>query len=222
MKIIGHRGAKGLAPENTIDSFEKALEHQVNEIELDARLTADGEVVVIHTSYLVDASGNKLKVAEHALSELRTHKPDLPTLTEAINSVNRRVPIVVEVKPGVPTEPVVAIIKAFLKKGWQPKDFLLASFSFKTLTELQAELPDITKVVNDRWSGVRATRRARLLGTKRLAMNRRWLWGGFIAAMRGSGYQLYAYTLNDPAKAKRWAKQGLAGVITDFPDLFEK
>jgi glycerophosphoryl diester phosphodiesterase len=53
-------------------------------------------------------------------------------------------------------------------------------------------------------------------------MNQRWLWWGFIRGFKHSDKQLYAYTLNDPKKAKRWAKWGLAGVITDYPDRFEK
>ena len=53
-------------------------------------------------------------------------------------------------------------------------------------------------------------------------MNQLWLWWGFIRAMRRGGWELYAYTVNDPAKAKRWVRWGLAGVITDCPDLFTK
>lgn len=83
-------------------------------------------------------------------------------------------------------------------------------------------MPEITLVVNDRWSGVRASRRARRLGTKRITMNHRWLWSGFVKAMAGGGYQLNAYTLNSPRKAARLARHGLYGVVTDFPDRYEK
>jgi len=39
--------------------------------------------------------------------------------------------------------------------------------------------------------------------------------------MKHAGYELYAYTINNPAKARRWAKHGLAGVVTDYPDRFK-
>lgn len=221
MKIIGHRGAKGLAPENTLASFEKALEHQVDEIELDVRVTVDGVAVVQHDPELHDPAGNHLNVAASTYRQLLEHKPTLMTFDAAMRAISRRVPVLVEVKPGVPTAPVISVIKQLQTDGWQDHDLLLGSFSFAVLQELHAALPTISKVVNERWSGVRATYRARKLGTKRLNMNQRWLWSGFIASICRSGYELAPYTLNDPKKAKRWAKYGLNAVITDFPDRFE-
>ncbi|HVW23361.1 MAG TPA: glycerophosphodiester phosphodiesterase [Candidatus Saccharimonadales bacterium] len=239
MKIIGHRGAKGLAPENTLASFKKALEHHVDEVELDVQITADGQVVVIHNLELIDASGNQLKIAGSTLAELRAHKPDLPLLEEAIELINRKVPLIVEVKPGVPVKPVVKVIKSFLKKGWTNSDFCLASRDQPILLELHRELPDISTMVIDFWSGVRAVRHAKQVGTKRIGMLEYWIWPGFVHAMRRGGYELLiappgtpqkerlfscfgrAGYANQPARARRWERHGLAGVITDYPDRFE-
>ncbi len=222
MRIIGHRGARGLAPENTIASLLKAIEHGVDEIEFDVRVTSDGIVVVHHDTHLVDQAGNHLLLAHNTYEELRAHKADLPTLEQALMAINRQVPALIEVKPDVDTKPIIKIIKSFLKKGWQPKDILVGSFKHATLRELHAALPEIQMVVIERWSGMRAVWRARELGTKRLNMNQRWLWRGFIAPMRRRGWELYPYTLNDKAKASRWANYGIAGIITDYPDRFEK
>lgn len=222
MKIIGHRGAKGLAPENTLVSFEKALEHGVDEIEFDVRVTSDGIAIVQHDPSLHDPAGNHLTVTKSSYAELLAHKPSLVTFDAAMRAINRQVPVVVEVKPGVNTTPVIAVIKKLQHDGWLDNDILLASFSFKVLQELHIELPAITKVINERWSGVRATYRARRLGTKRLSMNQQWLWSGFIQSMTHAGYEIAPYTLNDVAKAKRWAKYGLSAVITDFPDRYLK
>jgi hypothetical protein len=52
-------------------------------------------------------------------------------------------------------------------------------------------------------------------------MNPRWLGRPFLEPMAKRGWQLSAYTLNDTAKATRWAGYGLYGVVTDYPDLFE-
>lgn len=221
MKIIGHRGAKGLAPENTLASFEKALEHGVDEIELDVRVSRDGIAIIQHDPSLHDPAGNHLEVAKTTYQELLAHKPTLLTFEGAIRAIDRRVPVLVEVKPAVRTAPVIAVIKQLQKDGWQNQDFLLGSFSFPILKELHLALPAITKVVIERWSGVRASYRARRLGTKRLNMQQRWLWSGFIASMTRAGYELAPYTLNDSAKAKRWARYGLSAVITDFPDRYQ-
>ncbi len=222
MKIIGHRGARGLAPENTIASLQKALEHQVDELEFDLRVTRDGIVILHHDPFITDPDGEKHVIDEHSYGKLLKHKKDLATFEDVLEQIGHPVPLYVEVKPDESTKPIIKIIKNYLAKGWKPDYFLLASFSQKTLLELHEALPEIETIVLEKWSGVRASHRARQLGTKHISMNQKWLWWGFIRSVARSDYKLYAYVLNDPAKAKRWAKHGLYGVVTDYPDLFEE
>lgn len=222
MKVIGHRGAAGLAPENTIAALKTGLRHHVDELEVDIRITKDDIVVLHHDSAVTDCSGGKLPISAYSYDELKEHKPDLTTLTEAIEAIKHKVPLIIEVKPGEPIKPVMVILEDFVEKGWQKTDFLVASFDKYILTELHNALPDVEIVINEKWSGIRASHRARQLDTKRISMNQRWLWWGFIRGFKNSGWELSAYTLNDPVKAKRWARWGLAGVITDYPDRFEK
>jgi glycerophosphoryl diester phosphodiesterase len=222
MKIIGHRGARGLAPENTIAALQKGLEHHVDILEFDLRVTKDGVAILHHDADLTDPGGNTLMIAKTDYELLKSHKPDLATFQEVLDEIGRSVPLYVEVKPGEPVAPIVKIIKAYLKKGWRGDNLLLASKSQEILRELHRELPQIPNIVIEPWSGVRAHRRARQINATIIAMNQRWLWWGFIRGFKRSRYQLYAYPLNDPVKAKRWARWGLGGVITDYPDRFEK
>lgn len=220
MKIIGHRGARGLAPENTIAGLQKALEHHVDMIEFDVRVTKDGVPVLHHDSDLIDPDGSRHKIENCDYSALKEHKPDLATFEEALETVGKNVALYVEVKPDVATKPLINIIKNYYGRGWN--NLFLGSKSQRTLLELQTALPDVPKIVIEPWSGVRAHRRARQLGTDMVSMNQLWLWWGFITPVTRSGWKLYAYTINDPKKAKRWAKYGLYGVVTDYPDLFDK
>ncbi|MDB5164934.1 MAG: glycerophosphoryl diester phosphodiesterase [Candidatus Saccharibacteria bacterium] len=222
MKIIGHRGAKGLAPENTLEALKLGLKHHVDELEFDLRVTKDNVVILHHDPEITDPSGDKLEITAFSFDELLSHKPDLATFEQVLKTIGHPVPLYVEIKPGVPLPPIIKILKSYLGHGWQPEHFLLASFSQKTLLALHEALPEIEIVVLEKWSGVRATHRARQLGTKRISMNEMWLWWGFIRQMSRGGYQLSAYTLNDPVKAANWARHGLYGVVTDYPDLFEK
>jgi len=221
MKIIGHRGAKGLAPENTLKSVLKALNHNVDEIEVDVRATKDGIIVLHHDEAVVDASGNKLIIKNTKYMELMDHKKDLARLDQAIELVNKKTPLHIEIKPGEPASKVIKIIKTYLGKGWKDSDFLIASYDLSILLEVKSKLPDITRVVIERWSSIRATKRAKAVDTKRLSMNQLWLWSYFISSMSKSGWQISAYPLNSPSKAKKWLKYGLYGVVTDFPDQFE-
>jgi glycerophosphoryl diester phosphodiesterase len=221
MKIIGHRGARALSPENTIASLEKAIEHGVDMVEIDVRVTKDGVAVLHHDPVLHDADGGEISIAHTAYAELLRHKADLAALDHAIRAVQHRCKIMIEIKPGVPVKQTVAIIRDRLSRGWRLDEFMIASFDFKVLRELKRELPGIALVVIERWSGVRASHRARKLGTRYINMNQRWLWIGFLKSMKRGRYKLSPYTINDPAKAKRWQRY-LYGVITDRPDLFEK
>jgi len=222
--IIGHRGARGLAPENTLASLQIALDYGVHEIEIDVRVTKDGVCVLSHDPYLHDASGGKMRairITNYTFAQLRQHRPDLLTLEDAITAVQRKVPLVIEIKPRVPSAHVIAILSNFLKKGWQPGDFLVASFSQHTLQLVHRALPQLELVVNERISGLRATWRAKRLGATRIALNHHNIWWGFVSTMNRRGYRLTTFSLNDPKKSARWVRRGLYGTITDFPDRFK-
>ncbi|HXR50233.1 MAG TPA: glycerophosphodiester phosphodiesterase, partial [Verrucomicrobiae bacterium] len=184
MKIIGHRGARGLAPENTIASLQKGLEHHADMLEFDLRVTKDHVVILHHDPYLTDPNGKKIIIKDTTYAELLEHKADIPTFEEVLDKVGHPVRLYVEVKPEAETKPIIKIFKARLAKGWKPEYFYLASFSQKILLELDKDLPEVQKVVIENWSGVRAHWRARQLHTKTVCMNERWLWSGFIKSVQ--------------------------------------
>lgn len=218
--VVGHRGAKGLAPENTLTSIQKALDAGAHEIETDVRVTKDDVPVHSHNSFLQQGT-RIMKIAEYTYDELRHEFPDLATLKQSLTLINRRAVPHIEVKRREPVAPIAAVIRNALEAGtYEPSDLLIGSKDEQTLEALHATLPEIEKVVIHPWSAVIAIRRARRLGTKRISMRSWWLWSGLVHAMGRRGYMLYAYTLNNPPKARRWHAQGLYGVVTDNPDYF--
>jgi hypothetical protein len=148
--------------------------------------------------------------------------------------------VYIEVKPGVSTAPTIRVVGRLLHEGWQSADFRFGSYDQRILLELHRAFPDKQTIVIENWSGVRAARRARALGTPRISMLEYWLWPGFIRAMHRRNFELYSFpgkpslkrnifalfglvgTTNDPRRARRWERHGLTGVITDYPDLYEK
>lgn len=216
MLIIGHRGARGLAPENTIAGFKKALEHKVDQIEFDVRVTNDNIPILYHGSVLTDPSGNKLRIENHTYQDLKQHKTDLATLEDSLKAIHGKVPLCIEVKRGVTIGPVVQVLRTY------KQSYRIGSKSQRTLRQLHQQLPTVAKIVIENWSGIQALRRAKQVNAKCLSMNKFFLWWGFIRAINRRGYELYAYTLNNPKKARRWAKYGLAGVVTDYPDRFKR
>lgn len=220
LRIIGHRGAKGLAPENTIQSIEKAIGLGVDEVEVDVRVTADHIPVLVHDAFVADPSGMRLAVHAHDYRELCGHKADLPTLKQAIEAVGGRVPLQIEIKPHEPLVPIIKVLRTALSNGAPADDLIISSKDFRVLKEVKREMPMLPLVVIERWSGVRASYRCRKLQTNRVSMNQLWLWSGFIRAVRRRGKLLSAYPLNNAKKAAKWQRAGLYGAITDYPDIF--
>jgi glycerophosphoryl diester phosphodiesterase len=222
MKIIGHRGARGLAPENTLAAIKKGIDHKADLIEFDLRVTSDHVAVLHHNRHVITADGHKFNISENTYAKLKEAKSDLATFDEVLDKFGKKATLYIEVKRGVDTKPIVKLLKRHINEGGDPAKILLGSKNQKVLVELHKAFPEIKKVVIEPWSGVRAHIRAYQVKTNIVSMNQLWLWSYFIRSVSRSGFELYAYTLNDPKKAKRWEKHGLKGVVTDFPDRFEK
>ena len=97
MLKIGHRGARGYAPENTLKSFQKAIELGVDAVELDVQLCKSGELIVMHDDTVdrtTDGSGFVKKLKLKDLKKLDAGMGErIPTLEEVLDLVNRRVKV---------------------------------------------------------------------------------------------------------------------------------
>ena len=214
-KIFGHRGARGLAPENTVKAIEVALRHHVDGVEFDVRVTSDGVVILSHNPTL-----DGLVIKAQSYETLKQHKPDLATLEEALAAVGTKCALLIEIKPKVPVAPIVRILRQARAMNARA-DISILSRSQATLRQVHAALPDVQLVVNERWSIFIALWRMHRLGTDRLQMNQVWLWRGFLRVVQKKGIRMSPYTVNDPKQYERW-KPYLYGIVTDYPDRFEK
>ena len=111
--IIAHRGLSSLYPENTLVAFRKAIELGVDFIELDVRLSCDGELIVIHDDTFNRTTDGDGKVCELTLSEIKKYsagkwfstsfkKERVPTLKEVFELIKKRTKLLIEIKqPGI-------------------------------------------------------------------------------------------------------------------------
>lgn len=208
MLIIGHRGAKGLAPENSLESIQSAISCGVDCVEIDIRTTLDNIPILAH-----DPSVGNLLISKNTLESLSKDKSDLPTLDQALKHIPDNTVLFIDIKPETNVEAVAASL-AKLKLT----NIYIGSFDFEILQRAKELIPNATLVVTESWSGVRASYRARKLDTKFVCMNHKWLWGGFVKSVKNSGYNLFAYTVNSPARAKKLKRYGVNGLVTDYPD----
>ena len=105
MLKIGHRGAGGDVPENTLKSFATAIESGANAVELDVRKTKDGKLVIFHNEKVDKLLGTKGYVSDFTLAQIKQFDIQgerIPTLDEALDFIDRKVEkILVEIKePG--------------------------------------------------------------------------------------------------------------------------
>src|SRR5688572_25494875 len=118
VKIYGHRGASGLAPENTIEAFRLALGMGVDGIEFDVRATADGQPILIHDRSLQRTAGVDRNVDEMTLAERNGLAPQVPTLEELLELVGTSAHLDIEVKqPGI-EERVLETLLGFPDVRW--------------------------------------------------------------------------------------------------------
>ncbi len=219
MVIIGHRGAAGLAPENTIKALELGRD-LADAVEFDIRVTKDKIPVLNHDGGIFDKNNRRWLIKEFKYSQLKSIKPNLATLEEALALNYGDTRIFIEIKALEPTGPIIKALRLCLKK--KSLDIAIGSFDFGLLKDVRTQMPEAKLFVNESWSALRASRRARQLNTDIININYRFLWFGLIRMLGRRGKVLLTYTLNNPQKSRQWAKHGLYGVFTDFPNLFTK
>lgn len=194
MEIIGHRGAKGLAPENSLKAIKFALELGVDIIELDVR---------VHSNQLVLSHDETIRNGDYC------------KLSDALKLIQDKTKINLEIKESKVVDLLPEVVSKF------KNNIIYSSFKFSILQEIRNLLPDSEIAVLEKWSGIRAVAQATRLGTKRIHINQNWLWSNFVRSMVSQGFELYAYTVNDVERAKELESWGVKGICTDYPDRFK-
>lgn len=148
MKIIGHRGAKGYAPENTLASFKRALDLGVDMIELDVYVLPSGEVVLMHDHKVDRTTNGKGYIYEKNFEDVRAldagNGEIVPTLQEALDLIDKRVPVNIELKGPGTARAVAKIISEYISAHkWHADHFIVSSFNHHELREFLRRLPNI-------------------------------------------------------------------------------
>ena len=220
--VIGHRGAKGHAPENTLASIARALELGADFVEIDVQLHR-GELLVLHDLRLERTTDGTGRLAERDLAYLRRLDAGggqgLPTLPQVLDLVDRRAGVNVELKIGAGTTQAVATVLAqYLKRGWRAEQFLVSSFIHPELLVFRELLPQVP--VGALLMGVPldlaacATR----IGAAALNISDEFAEPALIEDARRRGLKIYVYTVNHPDEIARFRALGVDGIFTDYPD----
>jgi glycerophosphoryl diester phosphodiesterase len=214
--VIGHRGAAGLLPENTLSSFRQAYDCGVHAVELDVYVV-EGELVVIHDDTVDRTTNGRGPVMGISLSELRRldagNGCQVPLLAEVVRDLPDGVGLNVEMKGPDTVVPVAAFLAEH-----PGLDVLVSSFRLTELHEFRQLAPDVRVApLFNRWRA-HAWRTAEELGSWAINLSRRAATGPRLAEARRRGLKIFVYTVNDVEEAVRLVSQGATGIFTDFPD----
>ncbi len=223
MIIIGHRGAKGYIPENTIASFEKAIAIGVDMIELDVYALKSGEIVVIHDPTVDRTTNGTGNVADYTFSAIRKLDAGngqlVPLLTEVLDIIHRRMPINIELKGAGSARGVAKIIRHYTRHlGWRQDLFLVSSFDIeelRTFARLSPKTPTatlFTRVPASYWQKTPdETDHPANISVAHLTRKT-------VQNAHKKGMRVYAYTINSRSEAQRMRKLFVDGIFSDYPD----
>ena len=153
--VFAHRGASAHAPENTLASFELAIFQGADAIELDARISADGRVVVIHDPTVDRTTNGHGRVAQLTSTELRSldagsffsekyRGEKIPLLEEAFETIGKKIFINIEFKnPAARHAQLVEKVCALVKQHGLEKRIVFSSLLASDLEKAKRLLPEI-------------------------------------------------------------------------------
>ncbi|NQX61014.1 glycerophosphodiester phosphodiesterase [Paenibacillus qinlingensis] len=228
--IIGHRGAAGEAPENTLASFALALSQGAQAIELDVHITKDGEIVVCHDGTLdrtTNGSGlicnqqwadiQKLDAGAWFSEKFRGER--IPLLSEVFDIVPKGTLINVEVKHAYEGRMESALLAFLRETDDRYEDVVVSSFDHKVIQRLKRAEPALKVGLLYAANLIDHAAYAKLLEVEVYSLHphHHSFEREDIALAASDGLAVYPYTVNELTDYQRMIESGVTGIITDFP-----
>ena len=221
MLKVGHRGARAYEPENTLRSFKKALELGVNAVELDVRMTKDGEIVVIHDAKVDRTTNGKGLVTQLTLKEIKQLKTEkdqkVPTLEEALDFLDKKVKVLIELKE---TGLEAKVLKTVQKKGLE-NNVVIVSFledALRKVRELNEKVETGLIYVKHK----NPVKTAADLKASYLLPLYRFTHTADVQKAHQNGLKVIVWTINKPEEVADYVKKGVDGITSDKPDILAK
>lgn len=225
MSVIkfGHRGAKGHLAENTLESIQKAMDFNVDAIEIDVHRCKTGELIVFHDFTLDRTTNGSGEVAKKSWDELKVLKVEdhfrIPLLKEVLDLITNRVRINIELKGSNTASGTAGIIKEYVSAGeWTYHDFLVSSFQKNELYQIHHINKEIPIAVLSKASVSEAIELGKELGATAIHPSLGIITRDSVRDSHNAGFKVNVWTVNEPKDIIRMKKFGVDGIISDFPD----
>lgn len=235
--VVAHRGISGKAPENTLASFRLACDTPgIDMIELDVRLSQDGEVIVLHDRTLQRTSTGNGTATHYPVTEIqqfdagswfhpRFATERIPTLREVLSLVDKRRWVNIELKsdfffPTKPEQLERKVLDVVRELSYQDH-VLYSSFNHRLLANIKRLSPEASTGVLFTFTrdyGRMPSKLAERVGAEVFVCAKRELSFRMVEDARNHGIAVYVYTLNSVANAKKMLEMGVDGILSDIAD----
>ena len=213
---MGHRGAAGLAAENTLRALEEAIRVGADAAEFDVQSTRDGVLVASHDPVIVTDSGERVNIREATYSELkvvRVSGEPVPRIEELLDAARNRIGLLLEVKEPRDTHRLVKLLVKCEALGYAA----LISFYDEVITAARRVEPRIVTGLLY-YTPPGRIGDAKRLGCQLVLPRYQLATPKAIAFAHKLGLKVVAWTINDKAWMKRLVERRIDAIATDYPD----
>jgi len=224
MQIIAHRGASGLAPENTLKAIRLALTLGAQAIEIDVQ-RADGELWVFHDRRLercTDGSGVLTAQSRAYLAGLDAGEGEpIPTLWQVMEAIAGKAELHIELKGAQTADEVARLTRrAEAELGFTPAHWVVSSFHHPELARFAALRPEIRLGALTSTIPLTLAKFAAELGAWSLNCDLDFVDEALVMDAHRRGLKVLVYTVDHTADLTALAAMGVDGIFTNRPDRF--
>jgi glycerophosphoryl diester phosphodiesterase len=222
MEIYGHRGAKVIVMENSLHGFLLATEHGVDRFELDIRLSADNQLVVVHDERLKRLENSPLRVSQTPASTLaNTHliglEQGIPTLEQVIAACPNVKHWQFEIKTEFTNPSFIQPLERLITEYKLENKVVITSKHIGTLKAFKHLLPDISRGYVQEWPIPNGIKVAQKLKCSMLVINKNLAKQRYIKKAQTEGLHVSIWTVNDADRMSLFLKYGANSIISDYP-----
>lgn len=222
MLVFAHRGASGHEPENTLLAIKRALAMQVDAIEVDVHLLADGELVVTHDRWLKSQPKAIKRIRDLSLAQIKSFDVGkgqaIPTLNEVLECINGQCLVNIELKAERTVIPLMKIMdEAFDKWNFQPSQFLLSSFNHHLLFELKTLNSHLNTGALTASCPLDYAAFAKRLDAYSVHIDIDFVNQEFVNDAHERGLKVFVYTVDNEEDIVEMHHLGVDGIFSNYP-----
>lgn len=223
---IGHRGAMGHEPENTLASIKKAIDLGADGFEIDVFKCLSGEIVLFHDKHLDKLTNGEGLVENKSLTDLKKlsvlgTENKIPTLEEVLNIINKQVFLNIELKGKNTAKASLELVEKYInQKKISSQNILFSSFNWNELEKLRELNSDVKIALLTENDPLLAIETAKKLKAFAINPNYKDLNKKNIKIIHNNDFKIYTWTVNNKRDISKMKSLKVDGIITDFPDRF--